>query len=100
MREAKFSRTGKIGVTGTRRDEFFFLRGELRFRGVFHGQEFFPVGPIAIFNAHSDGRANGLPVTHAGENVGAVFFYFLAAAASVAELAAVQFVIDNIDVNG
>ncbi len=41
-----------------------------------------------------------MAVAHASENVGAIFFYFLPAAATVAELAAVQFAIDEFEVNG
>jgi hypothetical protein len=37
---------------------------------------------------------------HAREDIGAIFLNFLAPAASVAELAAMQFVIDDRDVDG
>jgi len=39
-------------------------------------------------------------VAHASENVCAIFLYFLAAATAVAELAAVEFAIDEFEVNG
>jgi hypothetical protein len=65
-----------------------------------HREYFFPVGPVAIFNAQGDGSADGFAVAHAGKDFAAVSFDFLAAAATVAKLAAVEFVIDEIDVDG
>jgi hypothetical protein len=39
-------------------------------------------------------------VAHSGEDVGAVFFDFLPTAATVAELASMEFVIDEIHIDG
>jgi len=39
-------------------------------------------------------------VAHSGEDIGAVFFDFLPAAATVAKLAAMEFVIDEVEING
>jgi hypothetical protein len=94
----EFLRTRKIGVAGARSDEFF--GGGIVLGIVGDGENFFPVGPIAIFDAQGDGRADGLAVADSGENVSAVFFNFLATTASVAELAAVQLAIDEFEVDG
>src|SRR6202030_2870193 len=90
--EIKFLRAGEIGVARTRCHELLVVAGE--FRRIFDGKSFLPIGPVAIFDAQGDGSADGFAVAHAGEDLGVVFFYFLAAAAAVAELAAVEFVID------
>ncbi len=87
-------------MAGPWRGQFLFGGGDLGFRGVFYGEILLPVGPIAIFDTHGDGCADGLSVMDASENIGAIFFDFLAAAAAVAELAAVQLVIDEGDVDG
>jgi hypothetical protein len=87
-------------MTGARRDEFLLLGSGGGFGRILDGQEFFPVGPIAIFDAHGDGCTDGLPVMDAGENLRAILLDFLAAAAAIAELATVQFVIDSGEVNG
>ena len=68
--------------------------------GILNGQSFLPVSPVAILDAEGDGCAYGLAVADAGKDIGAVFFDFLAATATVAELTAVQFVIDEIEVHG
>ncbi len=64
-----------------------------------HRQRLLPIFPIAIFDAHGDGRTDCLSVTHAGENVRGVFFDALAAAAAVAELAAMQFALNKFKVH-
>src|SRR5258708_39289130 len=55
---------------------------------------------MAIFDSQRDRRADGLSVAHSGENVRAVLFDFLPPAASVAQLTAMQFVIDELQING
>jgi hypothetical protein len=95
--EIEFLRTREIGVARAR-------GGELARRcfgriGCFHRQNLFPIGPVAIFDAQRNGRADGLSVTHSGKNVGAVFLDLLPAAAAVAKLAAVEFVIDEFQVH-
>src|SRR6266446_1312591 len=96
--EVKFLRTGEVRVAGAWCDEFLVLASQIR--GVFHGQRFLPIGPVAIFDAQRHGSADGLAVAYAGEDVGAVFFDFLATAAAVAELAAMEFVVDEVQVDG
>ena len=87
----------EIGVARSRRKKFSLVtRG---FSRCFDGQNVLPVRPIAVFNAQGDGRADGLAVAHARENIGAILFDFLPAAASVAELAAVKFVIDEVQID-
>ena len=85
-------------MAGTRGDKFLVMAGEIW--GVLNGKSFFPVGPIAVFNSQGNGSTNRFAVAHAGENFGAVFLDFLAAAATVAELAAMEFVIDEINIDG
>ena len=79
-----------------RGDEFF---GAGIILGGFDGEDFFPISPVAVFDAQGDGGADGFSVAHAGKNLGAVLLDFLAAAAAVAELAAVQLLIDKLDVD-
>src|SRR5262249_47721226 len=89
-------RTGKVCMSGAWRDEFLLLA--FKPFGIFHGQSLFPVGPVAIFDAKRDRRANRLAMSYAGENLRAVPLDLLAAPAPVAQLPAVQLVIDEIDV--
>src|SRR4029077_13771452 len=93
----KFLRAGEVRVTGTRGKEFFC--GRIIYRGVFHRKDFFPVGPVAVFDPECDGSADGLAVATPGEDVGSVLFDFLTAAAAVAELAAAEFVVDEVQVD-
>jgi len=85
-------------VAGTRGDELLVVAGEIW--GVLDGQSFLPVGPVAIFDAQGYRSADSFAVAHPGEDFGAVFLDFLAAAATVAELAAMEFVIDEINIDG
>jgi len=82
----------------TRRDEFLIFPGKIR--GIFDGESFFPIGPFAVFDAQRHGSPDGLAVAHSCEDVGAVFFDFLSAATAVAELASMEFVIDENHING
>src|SRR5713226_1058282 len=94
----KFLRAGEVGVARARGHQLLIVAGEVW--GVLDGKGFLPIGPVAVFDAQRDGRADGFAVAHAGKDFGAVFLDFLAAAAAVAELAAVQFVIDEVEVHG
>jgi hypothetical protein len=93
----KFLRACQIGVAGTRGHKLFVVADEIR--GVFNGKSFLPIGPVAIFDAQGNGGSDGFAVTHAGEDFGAIFLDLLASTAAVAELSAVEFMIDEIDVN-
>src|SRR5712692_1966029 len=93
----KFLRAGEVGMTRARSHELLVVAGEVW--GVLDGEGFLPIGPVAVFDAQRDGRADGFAVAHAGKDFGAVFLDFLTAAAAVAELAAVQFVIDEIEID-
>src|SRR5229473_1725933 len=95
--KVEFLRAGEVRVTGTRGNEFFVVVCEIR--RVFDGQRFLPIGPVAVIDAQRYGSADGLAVAYAGEDVGAVLFDFLAAAAAVAELAAMEFVVDEVQVD-
>jgi hypothetical protein len=95
--EIKFLRAGEIGVTGAGRDEFFLRR--IVFGSVFDGENFLPIGPVAIFDTQRDGGADRFSVADSGEDFGAIFFDFLAATAAVAELAAVELVIYEVYVD-
>ncbi len=94
----KFLRAGEVGVARARGRKLLIVAGEVW--RVLDGKGFLPIGPVAVFDAQRDGRADGFAVAHAGKDFGAVFLDFLAAAAAVAELAAVQFVIDEVEVHG
>ena len=93
----EFQRAGKIGVAGSRRGQRAARCAVLG--AVFDGHGAFPVGPVAIFDAQGDRRADGLPVADAGQRLDVVFLDFLPAAAPVAQLPAVQFAIDEIEVH-
>src|ERR1700674_263395 len=73
-------------------------RARVLFR-CFHGENFFPIGPIAILDPQSNRRPDRLPVSHSGENLRRVLFNLLPPAASIAKLAPAQFVIDELHVN-
>ena len=103
--EIEFQRAGQVGVTRSR-------RGELALRAlgiagvcavavfhILHRQRLFPIFPIAVFDTYGDGRADGLTVAHAGENVRRVFLNALASATTVAELAAMQFALNKVEVH-
>ncbi len=94
----KFLRAGEVGVARARGHQLLIVAVEVW--RVLDGKGFLPIGPVAVFDAQRDGRADGFAVAHAGKDFGAVFFDFLTAAAAVAELAAVQFVIDEVEVHG
>jgi hypothetical protein len=94
----EFLRAGEVGMTGPWRYELLVFPGKIR--GILDGEGFFPIGPVAIFDAQRHWSANGLTVAHPREDVGAVFFDFLAAAAAVTELASMEFVVYEVNVNG
>src|SRR2546423_138266 len=58
-----------------------------------------PIGPVAILDAHRPRRADGLSRAPPGKRVNVILLNFLAPAASVTELAAVQFMINEVDIN-
>src|SRR5215469_952230 len=68
--------------------------------GGFHGKDLFPVGPVAVLDAQCDRCADGLAVANAGKNLGSILLDFLAATASVTQLAAVQLGVDELEVDG
>jgi len=45
----EFLRAGKVGVAGARRDELLVFPGKIG--GIFNGESFFPIGPVAVFDA-------------------------------------------------
>ena len=84
-------------MTGARGHELLVMVCDIR--RVLDGESFLPVGPVAVFDAQRHGSADGFAVANPGEDVRAVLFDFLAAAASVAELAAMELVIDEVYVD-
>ena len=60
-----------------------------------HGEDLFPVFPVVVGEGHGDGRADGVAVTDAGEDVSCVLFDAHAAAAAVALLAAPELVVEE-----
>ena len=89
--EIVFQGSGEIGVAGARRGDALVLGG-IAFA---YGQGFLPVFPVAIFELHGDGRADGHSLAHAGKNVGGVALDLHAAAAAVALLAAPEFAVEE-----
>ena len=94
----EFLRSGQVRVAGPRRRQPPL--GVVRALGVLHRQRFFPVFPVAIFDAQRDRRADGFPVAHAGEKVGLILFDALAPAAPVSQLPAVQLAPDEFQIHG
>src|SRR5260370_39549211 len=65
----------------------------------FHGQEFFPVRPIAILNSQRNRRTDGLSVAHSRKNFRSVLFDLLPSAAPIPKLPAQHLVIDEVHVH-
>src|SRR5205814_441885 len=63
-------------------------------------QRFLPVLPIFVFQQDSDGRADGLAMTHTGEEVRAVALDLHTAAAAVALLPPPQFTVHKRLIHG
>ncbi len=89
--EVVFQGSGEIGVAGAGRGDAFVFGGV----ALRDGKRFLPVFPVAIFELNGDGRADGLALADAGENVGGVALDFHAAAAAVALLAAPEFAVEK-----
>ncbi len=93
-----FERSGKVGMSGTRTRHAPFGG---RVTGNFaRRHDFFPIGPVAIFDHHGDRTADGLSVPHAGEKTDLILLDFHPAAPSEAALAPLQFVIDEVEIHG
>ncbi len=60
-----------------------------------HGKDLFPVLPVLVGQGHGDGRADGVAMADAGENVGGVALDAHAAAATVALLATPELVVEE-----
>ena len=82
---------GEVGVAGARAG-YGFVFG--RIAGL-DGEDLFPVLPVVVGEGHGDGRADGMAVADAGEDVGGVALDAHAAAAAVALLAAPEFVVEE-----
>ena len=85
---------------GTSEKRFSAALGVLGAFAVFDGQRFLPICPIAVFEAHRDGRSDGFSVAHARENVRLVLLDALAAAAPESQLAPVEFAADEVHIHG
>jgi len=79
-----FKGPGQVGVPGPRRLYLFVFLGI----ACGHRQRLLPVLPVLVSQSESDGRADGLAVAYAGENVGGVALDAHASATSVALLTA------------
>src|ERR1700732_4999642 len=66
----------------------------------FDGELFLPVFPVVVGDLDGDGGADGLAVSHAGENVDLIGFDLHAATAAVSLLAAQEFASDEVEVDG
>ena len=63
---------------------------------LFDGKDLGPVLPVVVGDSHRDGRADGLAVADAGEDVGGIALDAHAAAATVALLATPEFAADEL----
>ena len=64
------------------------------------GHGLFPVGPVLVLQGHSDGTPQGVAVTHAGDDLGAVLLNEHTAASSVTLLTAAQMNADVVFTDG
>src|SRR5207249_12281337 len=93
--EVVFDDAGEVGVSGSRTsDRFFLVLGAV---GVFNGQRFGPVLPVLVLEQDRDRRSDGVGVTDAGNDLGAVGLDFHAAAAAVSLLTPPELMIDGVD---
>src|ERR1700674_863575 len=94
----EFLRASEVGVSGPWGQQLSLVaRG---FGGSLDGQNFFPIRPIAIFDADSHGGPDGFFVPPAGENIGSVFLDFLASSAAVSQLPPAKLTVDEFQVHG
>ena len=84
LREVVLKSAGQVGVPGPWRLYLFVFLGITRG----HRQRLLPVLPVFVGQSERDGRADGLAVAHAGEDVGGIALNAHASAASIALLAA------------
>ena len=90
LRKVVLKRSRQVGMARTRRlHRLVFCRVALA-----HRQRLVPVLPVAIFNQHGNGRADGVALAHAAQNACVVVLDLHASAAAKALLAAPEFVID------
>ena len=88
--------TGEIGVAGPRRGDGLVL-GRIAF---FDRQNLGPVLPVVVGQRHGDGRADGLAVANAAEDVRRVALDAHTAAAAIALLAAPQLAVHKLKIDG
>ena len=62
--------------------------------------DFFPVRPVPILDHHGDRTADGLSVPHSGEKTYLIPFYLHPAAPPKTALPTLQFMIDEIEIDG
>jgi hypothetical protein len=94
--EIEFHRASQVRVTWARRGQRarFFRSGD-----ILHRQRLLPIRPILVIEAQSNRRADRLPMSNAGQSFDSVLFDFLAPASPIAELPAMQFPMDEFEVN-
>ena len=103
--EAVFHRAGQVGVAGAQAGHAL-AAGALRLAPGFkigggaHRHGLFPVGPVAVFDGHTDGAAQRRAVAHAGDDVRPVLLDEHTPAAPVPLLSAGQVDADIVLVNG
>ena len=94
--EVEFHRAGEVRVARARRGQraaSIVLR-----RKILDREGFLPVGPIAVFNAQCDRRADGLTMANPGQGFDAILLDFLSAASPVAELPAMQLPLNEFEI--
>ena len=86
---------GEVGMAGTRAGDRLLLI--LSAFGIFHRKRLGPVLPVPVANEDGDGRADGVRMAHAGDDLGAVGLDLHAPAAAVALLAAPELAVDGVE---
>ena len=67
---------------------------------VLNRERLFPILPVAIFEPHRNGRADGLSMAHAGQNIRLIFFDALARPPPKSQLPPVEFAPNEFQVHG
>jgi hypothetical protein len=96
--EVEFHRASQVCMAWTRGSQG--AASIVLVRNVLNRKSFLPIGPIPVFDAQSDRRADGLPMANPGKGLDAILFDLLSAASPVAELPAMQLALNEFKING
>src|SRR6476646_6066082 len=75
------------------------LRGRIT-ENCTSGHDFFPVWPVPVLNHHRNGTADGLSMPYPGQKPDLILFDLHPAPAAIAPLAAFEFMINEVKIDG